>query len=91
MSRNIAFRRAATPEAQVQVQLANITQRVATTDRSVRAAVAESRMEAGGALPTAGSANRGRIYMLKGASGVADITYICRKTAADTYEWIALH
>jgi hypothetical protein len=41
----------------------------------------------GGALPSATVGRRGRIVMVHGAAGVADRLYICRKNAADAYEW----
>jgi hypothetical protein len=38
-------------------------------------------------LPAASSAKRGMIIRVEGAGGVADATYVCRKTVADNYEW----
>jgi hypothetical protein len=39
------------------------------------------------ALPTAASGLRGRMVRVVGGVGVADQAYICRKNAADAYEW----
>lgn len=39
------------------------------------------------ALPAAASSLRGRMVRVVGAAGVADQVHICRKNAADTYEW----
>lgn len=39
------------------------------------------------ALPSAASALRGRMVRLVGGAGVADQVYVCRKNAADAYEW----
>ncbi|MEK5058651.1 hypothetical protein BK126_02940 [Paenibacillus sp. FSL H7-0326] len=39
------------------------------------------------ALPPASAENRGKIYRVQGASGVADSIHICQKTASDTYTW----
>lgn len=39
------------------------------------------------ALPTATEQHRGRMVVLRGAAGVIDHLYWCRKTAADGYEW----
>lgn len=41
-------------------------------------------------LPTASSDIRGRIFLLRGGAGVADTAHICRKNAADAYEFYAL-
>jgi len=41
-------------------------------------------------LPTASANYRGKIYILQGAAGVADLPYMCIKNASDTYEWIAI-
>lgn len=41
-------------------------------------------------LPTANENYRGKIYVLCGSAGVADVSYICMKNAADTYEWVAI-
>lgn len=44
----------------------------------------------GGALPAAAVAYRGQTRMLFGSAGVADRLVICRKNAADAYEWADL-
>ena len=38
--------------------------------------------------PTASLEQRHAILIVPGAAGVADVVYVCRKTAADTYEWV---
>jgi len=38
-------------------------------------------------LPTASKKYRGRIFLLLGGTGVADIAYICYKKADGTYDW----
>lgn len=43
-----------------------------------------------GTLPTATADYRGRVIMVYGAAGVADAFYVCVKSAADTYSWVAL-
>lgn len=43
-----------------------------------------------GSLPAASSALRGQVNMVRGAAGVADRLYVCRKNAADAYEWTLL-
>jgi hypothetical protein len=43
------------------------------------------------ALPTASADYRGQTRMVVGGTGVADVFYVCRKNAADGYEWVALH
>lgn len=43
-----------------------------------------------GAKPTASDKLRGQLVLEKGGAGVADVIYVCRKNAADTYEWQAL-
>jgi hypothetical protein len=45
---------------------------------------------AAGAKPTASDKLRGQLVLEKGGTGVADVIYVCRKNAADTYEWQAL-
>ena len=40
-----------------------------------------------GALPTASATYRGRIWVVQGASGVADQAYVCMKKSDDTYAW----
>lgn len=42
------------------------------------------------ALPTARAGLRGNLLVVKGGAGVADVSYVCRKNAADAYEWQAL-
>jgi hypothetical protein len=42
------------------------------------------------ALPVASEQLRGRFYLLKGASGVTDVLYVCAKTDADVYDWTNL-
>lgn len=42
------------------------------------------------ALPTAAGEHRGRFLLLKGGAGVRDEIYVCRKNAADAYEWAAV-
>jgi hypothetical protein len=39
------------------------------------------------ALPTASVNYRGMIYRVDGGAGVADLFYVCQKSAADTYSW----
>lgn len=46
--------------------------------------------EANAAKPTCNADNRGRIFFLDGASGVADIAEICGKDAANVYAWKAI-
>lgn len=41
-------------------------------------------------LPTASATYRGYAIRIEGGTGVADGTYICRKNAADAYEWVNL-
>lgn len=41
----------------------------------------------GSTLPTAGSAYRGQVRAVRGATGVADVLYVCMKDAADAYAW----
>lgn len=41
----------------------------------------------GAALPVANASMRGQTYTVLGAAGVADQTYVCLKSAADTYSW----
>lgn len=43
------------------------------------------------AKPAASSSLRGALYFERGGSGVDDVLYVCRKNAADAYEWVALH
>lgn len=43
-----------------------------------------------GSLPTPAARLRGSILTVEGGAGVADVTSICRKNAADAYEWGAL-
>lgn len=38
-------------------------------------------------LPAASISSRGRILRVEGGAGTADVLYICRKTASDSYEW----
>lgn len=45
---------------------------------------------ASGGKPTASDKLRGQLVLEKGGVGVADVIYVCRKNAADTYEWQAL-
>jgi hypothetical protein len=42
------------------------------------------------ALPTAGLAYRGKITILRGAAGVADLLYVCKKQADGSYAWIQI-
>jgi len=42
------------------------------------------------ALPTPSETYRGRIICVLGGAGVADTYYICLKSAADTYSWVAI-
>ncbi len=44
----------------------------------------------GEARPTAGSAERGKLWYSKSAGGVADTLQICLKSAADTYSWVTI-
>ena len=39
-------------------------------------------------LPEPTEYYRGKIYVLSGGEGAADVSYICMKNAADTYEWV---
>lgn len=41
-------------------------------------------------LPTASSAHRGRVVMVKGATNVADAIYMCKKLADESYDWIQI-
>lgn len=41
-------------------------------------------------LPEPSEYYRGKIYVLRGDTGVADVSYICMKNATDTYEWVAI-
>jgi len=41
-------------------------------------------------LPTASATYRGRMFRVEGGAGVADVTYICRKDAANAYGWVAI-
>ncbi len=40
-----------------------------------------------GSLPAPNEANRGRMVILRGASGSADRLFWCKKRADDTYVW----
>lgn len=40
-----------------------------------------------GALPAATAGHRGRVWVVRGGTGVADQVFLCIKTAADTYQW----
>lgn len=42
---------------------------------------------AGGSRPTAGVAHRGKLHLIQGGAGVADILSICIKDNTDTYVW----
>lgn len=42
------------------------------------------------ALPGASASLRGQINTVRGGAGVADVLYVCRKNAADAYEWQVL-
>jgi hypothetical protein len=42
------------------------------------------------ALPAASAAYRKRMFTIIGGAGVADVTYRCRKNAANAYEWYAI-
>ena len=44
----------------------------------------------GAALPTAASQLRGMQFLVQGGAGVADVLYVCMKSAADTYSWVAV-
>jgi hypothetical protein len=46
--------------------------------------------ESTSALPTAGLAYRGKITVLRGAAGVADLLYVCKKQADGSYAWIQI-
>ena len=39
------------------------------------------------ARPTCNADNRGRLFFLNGAAGVADIMQVCMKDASDNYDW----
>ena len=39
-------------------------------------------------LPTATPEYRHRLVMVPGGAGVADVIYVCHKTATDTYAWV---
>lgn len=39
------------------------------------------------ALPTASATYQGKILVVAGATGVADVAYICLKSSANTYSW----
>lgn len=41
-----------------------------------------------GSRPACAIAARGRLYNAEGAATVADILYVCQKSAADTYLWV---
>lgn len=41
-------------------------------------------------LPNASIEYRGKIIRVEGGSGVSDMLYICRKNAADNYEWVSI-
>jgi hypothetical protein len=43
--------------------------------------------QANAAKPTCNSDNRGRIYYLDGAAGVADTMEVCMKDASNNYDW----
>jgi hypothetical protein len=46
------------------------------------------RLNAGNAArPTCNADNRGRVYYLDGAAGVADTMQVCMKDASDNYDW----
>lgn len=42
------------------------------------------------ALPGASAAYRGRMFRVEGGAGVADVTSVCQKDAADAYNWVAM-
>lgn len=41
-------------------------------------------------LPTASATNRGQMFRIEGATGVADKLYVCMKSATDTYSWVQI-
>lgn len=43
-----------------------------------------------GALPTAAAALRGALFVVRGATGVADTLQVCLKSSADAYSWKVL-
>ena len=43
-----------------------------------------------GALPTASASLRGALFVVRGATGVADTLQVCLKSAADAYSWKVL-
>lgn len=47
----------------------------------------DSLISSGTVLPTPSVSYRGSSFTLEGASGVADIVYVCVKDATDTYVW----
>lgn len=44
----------------------------------------------GSALPDAAGEHRGKLFLLWGASGAADVLYICAKKTDDTFDWVAV-
>lgn len=47
-------------------------------------------LRSGASLPTATAADRGKIFVVLGGSGVADTIHVCIKVAAGTYAWKAI-
>ena len=43
-----------------------------------------------GALPTASASLRGALFVVRGATGVADTLQVCLKSSADSYSWKVL-
>ncbi|MDR6553869.1 hypothetical protein [Paenibacillus qinlingensis] len=41
-------------------------------------------------FPTPNTANRGKLLLLAGTTGVSDKLYCCMKLADDTYEWLQI-
>jgi len=46
--------------------------------------------DADGVLPAASAAYRGKMLRVEGGAGVADLLYMCMKSAADTYSWVQI-
>ena len=65
------------------------TAQIATTAFVQNAiSAADNPILSGTALPTASVTYRGKIFILLGATGVADISYVCLKKADNSYHWV---
>lgn len=52
--------------------------------------VGQFRVWQGAALPAASAEHRGKLFLLFGAAGAADVLYICEKKADDSFDWVVV-